>query len=160
MSAYVTLVTPMIDEPCLVAAIVEQGFAEAHIVRSATPVALRGWQNGRQAHIVLRKEHTGDAFNDIGFLRSATGYTAILSNDYAKFGPEWLSRVSARYNAHWTEKQAQLAVEERRRIEEERRWLVEAQRQAVHERAKKLGYQVKESREGETVRLVLVKRTY
>lgn len=45
-------------------------------------------------------------------------------------------------------------------MEEERQRLVEAQRKTVHEKAKKLGYQVKESREGETIRLVLVKRTY
>ena len=52
------------------------------------------------------------------------------------------------------------SVEERRRVEEERQRVVEAQRQTVHERAKKMGYRVQESRVGETVRLVLVKRTY
>jgi hypothetical protein len=160
MSAYITLVTPMLEEDCLVAAIVDQGFPESSIVRSAEPVALRGWQKCRHAHIVLPRETTGDAYNDIGFLRGATGYTAILSNDYARFGPEWLSRVSARYQAHWRAKQERLAAEERQRLEEERQRVVEAQRKAVHERAKKMGYQVKESREGETIRLVLVKRTY
>jgi hypothetical protein len=160
MSAYVTLVTPMLDEDCLAAAIVDQGFPEASIVRSVEPIVLRGWQKGRQAHVVLPKEHTGDAYNDIGFLRGPTGFTAILSNDYARFGPEWLSRVSARYQAHWSAKQERLAAEERRQLEEERQRVVEAQRQAVHERARKMGYQVKETREGETLRLVLVKRTY
>ena len=119
-----------------------------------------GWQQGRHANIVLPKEHTNDAYNDIGFLRGPTGFTAILSNDYARFGSEWLSRVGARYQVHWTAKQERLAAEERRRLEEERHRVVEAQRQAVHERAKKMGYQVKESREGETIRLVLVKRVY
>lgn len=160
MSAYVTLITPMLDEECLVAAIVDQGFPEASIVRSVEPVALRGWQNGRQAHVVLPKERTGDAYNDIGFLRGPTGFTAILSNDYGRFGPEWLGRVSARYQAYWTAKQERLAAEERRRLEEERQRVVEAQRQAVHERAKTMGYRVQETREGETIRMVLVKRTY
>lgn len=160
MSAYITLATPMLDAECLVAAIVDQGFLEANIVRSAEPVALRGWKQGQHAHIVLRKEHTGDAYNDIGFLSGQTGFTAILSDDYARFGPEWLSRVSSRYQAHWSAKQERLAVEERRRVEEERQRVVEAQRQTVHERAKKMGYRVQESRVGETVRLVLVKRTY
>jgi sulfatase maturation enzyme AslB (radical SAM superfamily) len=41
-----------------------------------------------------------------------------------------------------------LAAEERQRMEEERKRLVEAQRVAVHEKAKKLGYQIKESRQG------------
>jgi hypothetical protein len=160
MSAYVTLVTPMLDEMCLVAAIVDQGFHEASIVRSAEPVVLRGWQTGRKAHVVLPREHTGDAYNDIGFLRGPTGFTAILSNDYARFGPEWLSRVSARYQAHWTAKQERLAAEEQRRLEEERQRLVEAQRQAVHARAQKMGYRVEETRQGATIRMVLIKRTY
>lgn len=160
MSAYITLVTPMVDEECLVAAIVDQGFRGESIVRSAAPVALRGWQKGRHANIVLPMEHTGDAYNDIGFLREPTGFTAILSDDDARFGPAWLSRVSAQYQVHWTAKQARLAADERRRMEEERRRVVEVQRQAIHERAKKMGYQIKESREGETIRIMLVKRVY
>jgi len=160
MSAYITLVTPMIDEESLIAAIVDQGIAQSVIERSAQPIELRGWQKGRQAHIVLRKEHTGDTYNDIGFLKTTTGYTAILSNDYARFGPEWLSQVSARYRVHLVAKQERLAAEERRRLEEERQRIVEAQRQAVHERAKKMGYQVKETREGDKIRMVLIKRTY
>lgn len=160
MSAYITLVTPMLDEECLIAALVDQGIAQSAIERSTTPVELRGWQKGSQANIVLRKEHTGDAYNDIGFLATNMGYTAILSNDYARFGTEWLGRVNARYQVHYAAKQERLAAAERRRLEEERQRVVEAQRQAVHERAKKMGYQVKETREGEKIRLVLVKRTY
>ena len=53
-----------------------------------------------------------------------------------------------------------LAEEERRRVEEERRKLVEAQRQVIHAKARKMGYRVQESHEGETLRLVLVKRIY
>ncbi len=160
MSAYITLATPMLDEECLVAALVDQGFVMANIVRSQTPIALRGWRSGRHANIVLKKEHTGDTYNDIGFLLGATGYTAILSNDYARFGPQWLERVNTSYRTHWARKQERLAAEERRRLEEERQRVVESQRKAVYERAKKMGYRVQETREGETIRLVLVKRTY
>ncbi len=160
MSAYITLMTPMTDEDCLIAAIIDQGIAAAAIERSVSPAPLRGWQGGRQANIVLRKEHTGDVFNDIGFLRTPTGYAAILSNDYARFGPDWLSRVHTRYTHHETAKVERLAADERRRLDEERQKLVEAQKAAVQEKAKKLGYQVKESREGDTIRLVLVKRVY
>ena len=160
MSAYMTLATPMLDEECLVAAIVDQGFCEANILRSEFPVALRGWQRGREANVVLPKEHTGDAYNDIGFLRGPIGYIAILSNDYAQFGSEWLSRISARYQAHWSLKLERIAAEELRRLEEERQRVVEAQRLSVHERAKKMGYRVQETREGEMICMVLVKRTY
>lgn len=160
MSAYITLMTPMTDQECLVAAIVDQGFAATSIEQSEVPIQLRGWQTGRQANVVLRKEHTGDTYNDIGFLRNATGFTAILSNDYARFGPEWLNRIHARYQHYERMKVEHLAAEESRRLEAERQKLVEAQRVAVQEKAKKLGYQVKESREGDTIRLVLVKRIY
>lgn len=160
MSAYITLMTPMMDEECLVSAIADLGIAEAKIERSSMPVQLRGWQSGREAHIVLRKELTNDRYNDIGFLRTPIGFQAILSNDHARFGGDWLAKVHARYQQHVQLKQARLAEEERRRLEEERRLLVEAQRASIYEKAKKLGYQVKESRENETLRLVLIKRTY
>lgn len=160
MSAYITLATPMVDEESLIEAIVELGFDRTALLCSATPIALRGSQHGRSAHIVLPKERTGDAFNDIGFLKGPAGYVAVLSDDHAIYGREWLAKVGDRYRFHWTAKQSRLAEAERMRIEEERQRLVEAQRVAVHERAKKLGYVVKESREGDTIRLVLVKRSY
>lgn len=160
MSAYVTLATPMLDAECLVAAIAEQGFDPAKLERSEVAVDLRGWQRGRKAHIVLRKEHTGDRYNDIGFVYGDAGYSAILSDDHPTFGRDWLARLSAGYAKLWSAKQDRLAAEERRRLEEERQRVVEAQRKAVHERARKMGYRVQESREGDTIRLVLVKRTY
>jgi hypothetical protein len=160
VSAFVTLVTPMVDEECLVTAIVDQGFRREHIVRSVEPVALRGWQRGRMAHVLLPKEHTGDVYNDVGFLRGPTGFAAILSDDSTRFGAAWLTGVSARYQERWRAKQERLAAEERQRLEEERLKVVEAQREAVHERAKKMGYRVQETREGGTIRMVLVKRTY
>lgn len=160
MSAYITLATPMVDEECLIEAIVELGFDRTALLRSATPITLRGWQHGRSAHIVLPKERTGDAFNDIGFLKGSTGYVAVLSDDHAVYGRAWLAKVGQRYVVHWNAKQARLAEAERLQIEEERRRVVEAQRVAIHERAKKLGYVVKEAREGDKLRLVLVKRSY
>ncbi|WP_168772461.1 hypothetical protein [Pseudomonas sp. A-1] len=160
MSAYITLMTPMMDEECLIASIIDQGLSAADIERAADPVVLRGWQKGLRANIVLRKENTGDAYNDVGFLRTTTGYKAILSDDSSLYGQQWLARVGVSYQRHMTAKLERLAAEERRRLEEERQRLVEAQRTAVHEKARKLGYQVKESREKDVIRLVLVKRTY
>lgn len=160
MSAYITLSTPMLDEECLIAAIVQEGFPEQNIVKSAQPLALRGWQNSRLANIVLRREHTCDRYNDIGFLLGPAGYVAVLSDDNPQFGTPWLTAINGRYHTHWTAKQERMAAAERQRLGEERQRVVEAQRVAVHERAKKLGYRVQETREGETIRLVLVKRSY
>ncbi len=164
MSAYLRLMTPMIDRECLLAALADLGFDGTKVEIHEAPVALVGYQgDGRAqtANVVIRRQHLGAASNDIGFLATPTGYQAIVSDyDRARFGDGWLAQLVARYEAHRQVKQERLAAEERRRAEEERRRLVEAQRQAVYERAKKMGYRVTETREGETVRLVLVKRTY
>ena len=160
MSAYITLRTPMIDEECLISALQDEGLTREQLQISAQPVPLRGWRRGQQAHIVIPREVTGDAYNDVGLLASPTGYTAILSDDHPRFGRAWLTRVHERYQAHWAAKEARLAEEERRKVEEARRQLVESQRKTVYARAKELGYRVKESREGETIRLVLVRRSY
>lgn len=164
MSAYITLLTPMTDQECLLAALADLGFDAAKIEVHATPVSLVGYAGDRRAqaaNIVIRREHVGAASNDVGFLASATGYQAFVSGyDHPRFGAGWLTQLISRYQIHLTAKHERIAAEERRRLEEERQRVVEAQRQAVHERARKMGYQVQETREGEKIRLVLVKRTY
>lgn len=164
MSAYMTLLTPMTDQECLLAALVDLGFDATKVEVHATPVSLvgyRGDQRAQTANIVIRRQHIGAASNDVGFLASATGYQAFVSDyDDPRLGPEWLTQLNRRYQTHWAAKRDRIVAEERRRLEEERQRLVEAQRQAVHQRAKKMGYRVQETREGETIRMVLVKRTY
>lgn len=164
MSAYITLLTPMIDEECLLAALADLGFARTRVEVHATPVALVGFAadaRDQTAHVVIRREHVGASSNDIGFLATPTGYRLFVSGfDRPRFGADWLARLTERYEQHSAAKQQRIAEEERMRLEEARRRLVEAQRAAVHEKAKKMGYQVKETREGDTLRLVLIRRTY
>jgi len=164
MSAYITLMTPMLDEECLIAALVDVGFERPKIEVHAAPVALVGYQGDRRtqhANIVIRRQHVGSASNDLGFLASPTGYQALISDyDHPRFGSGWLSELGRRYQTRWAEKEATLAAAERQRVEAERQRLVEAQRVAVHAKARKLGYRVEETREGDSIRLVLVKRTY
>ena len=156
--------TPMTDQECLLAALADLGFDSTRVEVHATPVSLVGYAGDRRtqtANVVLRKQYVGAASNDVGFLATATGYQAFVSGyDHPRFGTGWLSQLNSSYNVHSAAKQARLAAEERRRLEEERQRLVQAQRQAIYERAKQMGYQVKETHEGEVVRLVLVKRTY
>lgn len=164
MSAYMTLLTPMTDQECLLAALVDLGFGSDKVEVHATPVNLEGYagdERVQRAEVIIRRQHVGAASNDVGFLASPTGYRAIVSDyDRGRFGTAWLAQLNGRYQVHSTAKQERAAAEERRRMEEERQRLVEAQRLAVHERAKKLGYRVQETRQGETIRMVLVKRTY
>ena len=164
MSAYITLPTPMTDEQCLLDALADLGFERSQVEVHATAAQLVGYWGDRReqlANVVIRRQHIGSASNDVGFRGSATGYQALISDyDRTRFGEVWLNELHARYQVHSAAKLERLAVEERRRLEEERKQLVEAQRVAVHEKAKKLGYQVKETREGDKLRMVLVKRIY
>ena len=164
MSAYLTLLTPITDQECLLAALVDLGFDTTKVEAHAAPVQLVGYAGDlrtQTANIVIRRQHVGAASNDVGFLATPTGYQAMVSGyDHPQFGAGWITQLSQRYQVHSDAKNERLAAEERRQLEEERQRLVEAQRQAVHERAKKMGYRVEEKREGDKLRLVLVKRTY
>lgn len=164
MSAYLTLRTPMTEEECLLAALADLGFEASMVEVHTTPVNLVGYLGDRRrqvAHVVIRRRHIGAASNDLGFLATLTGYQALVSGyDHPRHGTSWLGQLHARYNSHHAAKLERIAADQRRQMEKERQLLVEAQRNAVLERARKMGYQVQESREGETVRLVLVKRTY
>lgn len=164
MSAYVSLMTPMTDRACLLAALADLGFGAAKVEVHEAPVALVGYRGdarAQQAEVVIRRQQVGPGSNDIGFAATPLGYRALISDyDRARFGASWLAKLSERYGSHQAMRQARLDALERERLEEERRRLVEAQRQAVHAQARKMGYRVAESREGEKVRLVLVKRSY
>ncbi len=164
MSAYITLLTPMLDEECLLAALADRGFDRTKVEVHATPVALVGYADdarGQTANLVIRRKYVGAASNDIGFQSTPTGYRVLVSDyDRSRFGPDWLASLTDRYQQHSAAKQERLDAEERRRLEDARQKLVEAQRAAVHEKAKKMGYQVKETREGDTIRLVLIKWSY
>lgn len=164
MSAYLTLLTPMVDTECLLDALADVGFGREVVEVNAQPVQLVGFEGLRraqQAELVIRKQHVGAASNDLGFLHTPTGYQLVVSDyDQRRYGTPWLQQLNVRYQEHSRRKQERLAEAERQRLEEQRRQAVEAQRQAIHEKAKKLGYRVQETREGEKLRLVLVKRVY
>lgn len=164
MSAYITLMTPMTNQESLLAALTDMGFHRDQIEVHAEPVQLVGYGGERRsqtANIVIRRRHVGTVSNDLGFLATLTGYQLQVSDyDRRKYGDDWVRRLHDRYRYHEAIVQERLAEAERRRLAEERRQLVEAQRLGVLARAKQLGYQVNETREGDTVRLVLLKRTY
>lgn len=164
MSAYITLLTPMMDQDCLLAALSDAGFGSNKVEVHPVPVPLVGYEGDQRtqvANIVIRRRYAGQSSNDVGFLATEIGYQAIISDyDQSRYGANWMAQLHSLYQSHWAAKLERAAAAERRRLEEERQRLVEAQRQAIHEKAKKMGYRVQESREGGALRLVLVKRTY
>jgi len=164
MSAYITLATPMTERQSLLDALADLGFTADEVEVHDEPTALVGYEGarrGQKAHIVIRKRHVGRSSNDIGFLATPTGYRAFISDyDQSRYGQAWLAKLANRYQHHHNAMMERMAEEERRRKEEERRALVEAQRQEISEKARKMGYQVQETREGDKIRLVLLRRTY
>lgn len=164
MSAYLQLATPMTDSDCLADALADMGFGGSMVEVHAQPVPLVGYEGAareQRAHIVIRRQHIGNASNDVGFVQTPTGFRLIVSGyDQARFGSSWLARLSERYDVHRSEKERRLVEEQRRAAEEERRRLVEATRQAVIEKAKNSGYRIEERVEQGSIRLVLSKRVY
>lgn len=164
MSAYLQLATPMTDVECLLDALADLGVEPSKVEVHEEAVALVGYEGAareQRAHIIIRRQHIGSASNDVGFVRTPTGFRLIVSGyDQTRFGAAWLARLSSRYEVHQTEKERRLAEEQRRGAEEERRRLVEATRQAVIEKAKSSGYRIEERVEQGCIRLVLSKRVY
>jgi len=164
MSAYITLMTPMLDRECLLKALSDLGFGPQKVEVHEIPTQLMGYQGDSRsevANIIIRKKHIGLSSNDIGFLATPTGYKSIISDfDRNNYGNSWMQNLGERYKQHEKVKLEKLAEEERMRLDEERKQLIEVQRRSIHERATKLGYQVKEVRDGDAIRLTLVKRTY
>ena len=164
MSAYITLATPMTDAECVLDALADLGFDRSSVEVHAEARAMVGYEGtSRQqvANIIIRKKHIGTSSNDMGFANTATGFRLIVSDfDRGRFGQAWLSKLNARYDHHRGERERLLAEKQRLAAEEERRRLVEAQRSAVIEAAKKQGYRIEERQEQGCIRLVLSKRVY
>ena len=164
MSAFITLSTPMTDQDCLLGALEELGFGADKVEVHAVGAALVGYEGRRrrqQAHIVIRRRHVGAASNDLGFERTSTGFRVHVSDyDHPRFGGGWLARLAEAYQKQYREKLARLAQQELLQMEADRRRLVEAQRQAIQQNAQSMGYRVRETRHGDKLRLMLVKRAF
>jgi hypothetical protein len=94
MSAYMTLLTPMIDQECLLEALADVGFAASKVEVHQAPAPLVGYEGSQRAqvaHLIIRRQHVGMSSNDIGFLSTATGYQAIISGFDPR--PLWRSVV-------------------------------------------------------------------
>ena len=160
MSAYLTLDTPMFETELLVLALHDLGYGPDKVEVHEVPQSLVGYE-GRQrtehAHVIVRRRHIGGASNDVRFRLAPTGFVAEISGyDRSRFTNGWLDQLHERYAAHEAERDA----EQRRQAEERRKAVVAAQRASIVEKARALGYRVRETTVGETIRLQLVRRTY
>jgi hypothetical protein len=64
MSAYITLMTPMTDQECLLAALADVGFVRAKVEVHDSPVPLVGYEGASRAqtaHLVIRRQARSEA---------------------------------------------------------------------------------------------------
>ncbi len=98
MSHYTRVRTALSDPAILAAALEHLGFK--HIEMHERPQKLRGYA-GRteQAEIIIRREHLGSAFGDLGFARGADGTFEVVvdSSDRSSRHGTWLAKLPHAY---------------------------------------------------------------
>lgn len=95
MSHFTIVRTQLVSKAHLLAALKALGFLQVEV--HAAPQALHGWESGRTAEIILRREHLGTSA-DVGFARNASGtYDLVVAENDAKFDSQWLARLSQTY---------------------------------------------------------------
>jgi len=164
VSAYIEVPMAITDRECLVKALEDIGFGYEKLEVHNTARKLEGYMGTRRmntAEIVVPKKYVGGSSNDLGFKKTNKGYIFIVSNyDKKKYNSSWLSNLTRKYKVHYDRKLEKLAEEERKRIEEEKRLAREERKKSVVEKAKKMGYMVKEEMMGKQIQLILVRREY
>ena len=103
MSHFVECQTEFRDPQALVAALVECGFQEPQIEVHEEAVPLYGYQGDarpQKAHIVIRRQHVGQAANDVGWERQADGAYRTWISEYDgrhRFDQAMQSRIRQEY---------------------------------------------------------------
>ncbi len=103
MSHFVECQTEFRDPQALVAALVECGFEESQIEIHQQAVPLYGYQGDvrqQKANIVVRRQHVGQAANDVGWERQADGTYRGWISEYDRrhrFNDKMCNRVKQEY---------------------------------------------------------------
>lgn len=102
MSKYKEYPTQMKHRETLVRALVSMGFPLEHIEVHDDPKNLYGYHGDmrdEKAHVIVRRQHIGGNSNDLGFLKTPTGFQVVISDfDRGKyFSPEWLGKLQKAY---------------------------------------------------------------
>ncbi|MCL4502381.1 MAG: DUF1257 domain-containing protein [Deltaproteobacteria bacterium] len=112
MSHYSQVAIEITDESCLVAALERLGF-KGKVELYSEAQALYGYQGDlrvQKAHVIIPRQHVGQAANDIGFQRQSDGsYLAFISDydrDYNRYNGEWLGRLKQAYGVEKTRAEA------------------------------------------------------
>ncbi len=103
MSHFVECKTEFRDPQALVAALIECGFTTDQIEIHVEAQPLFGYQGDRReqsAHVIIRRQHVGQAANDVGWERQSDGtYRAWISeyDSRHRFNPELQNQLKQEY---------------------------------------------------------------
>ncbi|MCK4342693.1 MAG: DUF1257 domain-containing protein [Phycisphaerae bacterium] len=106
MSHYVECKPGFKDQQALIDALVAVGFDRSQIETHEEALALYGYQGDtrpQRAHIIIRRQHVGQAANDVGWERLSDGtYRAWISeyDSRHRFNPETQNRIKQEYAYH------------------------------------------------------------
>ena len=107
MSHFYTVKTKLNDRELLVKALCEMGWRADQIEVHPQAQHLYGYTGDRRkqtAEVIIRRQHVGDASNDIGFKLQPDGsYAAVISEydrDSLGYNKQWLGRLAQNFMAH------------------------------------------------------------
>ncbi|HEX5482103.1 MAG TPA: DUF1257 domain-containing protein [Terriglobia bacterium] len=103
MSKYCQIETVLRDERYLVDALRDMGYKPEVHDEGATLNSYYSEQEGKVAHVIIRRRELPGAFGDIGFVRQADGQLSKIGDelDY-QYGARWLGHVQQLYKEKQT----------------------------------------------------------
>lgn len=146
MSAYIQVPPPTGTALALVellALLSQHGFGPESVEIHSEPMPLFGYKGDQRpecAHVIIRRKHVGYGANDVGFVRTADGFTAIISEYDTR------ATVPALYAALLSPVAVPVDVQTLRCS-------------VLKTQARKLGYAVTEQRDGDQIKLTILRRT-
>jgi hypothetical protein len=107
MSEYLTVQLNITDQDCLIKALNEMGYQTIEVHETAQPlVGFQGDVRTQKAHIIVRREHVGSASNDVGFIKTDSGYQMIISEYDKRHAKKFTEQLNQMYSKHRVIQQA------------------------------------------------------
>jgi len=105
LSKYCQTITELREEKYLVEALKEMGY-EVEVLPEGAPLGrYYSEQEGKTAHIIIRRSELKGAFGDIGFARQPDGRLVAIVDELDQqrgYGTKWLGRVQQLYKEKQT----------------------------------------------------------
>ncbi len=103
MSKYAQLSTELREEKHLIEALQQMGYTPEVHPEGARLNSYYSEQEGKVAHVIIRRRDLPGAFGDIGFVRQPDGRLSMIGDELDhQYGARWLGRVQQLYKEKQT----------------------------------------------------------